>query len=189
MQSQGHPRDRETPVHREREREPPMPREHELPTHRDQPPPPRSAILSAPSTLTLHPRPILATTPSAFASAAPFSCMWGSRYNLPCRARTMATHARIACLIGARLYGRRNGACAHPLSIPSPSPSLFSSRLVGRESYSLGFPFFFLPFFPPLHPTYPVLLAQEPLRTGRTRARHPRRAHGSGTRRALRPQK
>ncbi|KAJ7512445.1 hypothetical protein B0H11DRAFT_481876 [Mycena galericulata] len=52
-------RERELPVHRERElpihRDPPM---RELPMHRDQPEPPRSApILSAPSTLTLHPHP------------------------------------------------------------------------------------------------------------------------------------
>jgi hypothetical protein len=51
-------REREPPIHRDREREaqPPMHRD----AHRD-PQPPRSAlpIMSAPSTLTLHPKPTL----------------------------------------------------------------------------------------------------------------------------------
>lgn len=72
MGTQSHTREREPPGHREppmqREREPPIHRDREReaqpPMHRDahrDPQPPRSAlpIMSAPSTLTLHPKPTL----------------------------------------------------------------------------------------------------------------------------------
>ncbi|KAJ7753734.1 hypothetical protein B0H16DRAFT_761828 [Mycena metata] len=69
-QSQSHPREREPPGHREasmQQRDPPRDRDPQPPTRRDShrdrdPQPPRSSahpILSAPSTLTLHPAPLL----------------------------------------------------------------------------------------------------------------------------------